>query len=398
MGLPDRRNEASRDQLDRLVGWLKESPIQALSGADAGGVFAWIDEATGQRPYLYSEITGYFMTLGSHLARVYPNDAGYWLERAKLAADWIMNVALRPNGALLSRKYPDRNAGARDMYSFENGVSAFFDCAMVGHGLLNVYGLTNEDRHLEAAIRLADFCLKAFESQDKRIRYALYDTRHSTPMKAEPRWSACWGPFEVKSVMFFHKLYLHTNIDAYLAFVERVSADALRAQTVVGGFGTGINPNIVHLHPHNYTVEGLLYLAAHGIRKDLRKAIHRAIDFTFATCLAGAGGALQQYSDNPAMRIPGIRSDVLAQSLRTFYIASIIDPQLEWLWESDVEKHLRVMDGFTLASGGTSYGEDENGRRHLHANAWCHFFNVEMRLYRQCYIGQARCTGGITIT
>lgn len=394
LGLPQRE----ADRLDRLLGWLKDAPLQEHSGADAGGVYAWIDEASGRRPYLYSEITGYFMTLAVQLARARPGEAGYWLHRARAAADWILDVALLPDGALLSRKYPDRAAGADDPYSFENGVSAFFDCAMVGYGLLNVHGFAHERRYLEAAVRLADFCLRAFESPDRRTRYALYGTRQGAPLAPGPRWSSSWGPFAVKCAMFFHTLYRYTGDARYAAFVERITVDALRVQNTAGGFGTGMNRDVVPLHPHNYAVEGLLYLAAHGLRDDLHGTIHRAVDFSFARGMDGDDGPLQQIADNPADRIAGIRSDVLAQSLRTYYVAKLIESRFEWSWERNVERYVQMLDACTLASGGTAYGEDEYGPRRLHANAWCHFFNVEMRLYRQRCLCGTRHTGRIVIT
>ncbi len=50
------------------LAWLARSNIQIAEGPDAGGVRAWLDETPGPPGFIYSEITGYFITLCCQLA------------------------------------------------------------------------------------------------------------------------------------------------------------------------------------------------------------------------------------------------------------------------------------------------------------------------------------------
>lgn len=366
--------------LQPQLDWLRASGVQVSDGPDEGGVFAWVDAQGTDGSFLYSEITGYFMTLATHLSRVAPEDD--WVARAERAAGWIVNVAMLDDGAMLTRKYPDANRGSDDPFSFDRGLSIFFDCAMVGFGLVNTYEASGNKEWLTAATRLADFCLEAFESSDESTRYAAYDTRKREPLPAADRWSHHFGSFELKSAMFFDSLASQTGNDAYSRFVERILPTALVDQHPSGRFGTNLTGEMTHLHPHNYTIEALLYLAGRQGRSDLLEHAKRAIDFAFAKCLNRDGKIVQAWSEKQDLVIPELRSDVLAQSLRSYQTAKLLDPAASWAWEERVPELEALLDSFSMPNGGTSYGQDEYGAKSSHANAWCHFFNTEMRLLK----------------
>ena len=358
--------------------WLARSGVQIAEGPDAGGVRAWLDETPGPPGFIYSEITGYFITLCCQLAR---GGDRAWIGRAERAATWIVERAMLPTGAVLSRKYeqsPER--AAADPYSFENGRVAFFDCAMVGFGLVELHTATGNARWLEAATAIGGFLDRAFGSAPED-GHSTFDAPTMAPVPAAPRWSSHFGPFELKGAMFLDALATATGAAAPRAFVDRLIGLALSRQHASGRFPTMPAGDTTHLHPHTYTIEGLLYLAARHDRQDLVQAAARGIDWTVTTCLARTP-QLQQWSEQPDLRIEGLRSDVLAQTLRAYEVIKLLSPQTTWSWEPQIAALHAQLDTFTLPSGGTPYGRDEYGPRTGHANAWCHFFAVEAKLFR----------------
>ncbi len=382
-------NELRLGSIARELCWLRASGLQSPSGSpDAGGVHAWIDEATGSPAYVYSEITGYFITLAVHLARYDRDGRRDWLERAEAAATWIAGVAQQNSGAILCRRYADPERGARDPFSFERKWVPLFDCAMVGFGLLCLHEATGGRRWLEAARRIGEFSLAAFRSDSGRRLHAIYDLRDSRPVEDEPRWSAHFGPFELKCALFLDRLHALTQETRYAELLERILVMALEAQHASGRFPTHPDGLSTHLHPHCYTLEGLLYLAARG-RRELLAPAHRGIDWAFRQCLL-TSEPVQQYSAEDALVIRGLRCDTVAQALRAYYVIKLLDPALRFEWEHELPALHRRMQAFSLPSGGTSYGRDEYGEKAAHANSWGHFFRVEMSLFREIY--QQRAT------
>jgi hypothetical protein len=362
--------------------WLRRSGIQAPAGTpEAGAVRAWLDETPGPPGFYYSEITGYFMTLCVHLHRY--DRTRDWLSPARAAAAWIVDRALHPSGGVLARLY-DSERPSDSAYSFENQVVPFFDCAMVGYGLLLTHEATGEARWLQAAQKIATFLMRHFDVANPS---AAYDLKQDRAAPVSHRWSHHFGSFELKGALFLDQLARSSGEPRGADFLGRILQVALASQLPEGRFRTDLERQTTHLHPHCYTLEGLLYLVARQGRRDLLAAAGRGLDWMFRTCLI-PGRLSQAWSTRPELAIGGLRSDVLSQALRLYQLHKMLEPEARWEWESNVDSLYGTLAGFTTASGGTGYGLDENGPKPLHANAWCHFFNLEAHLYRAARRGE----------
>ena len=363
------------------LAWLRNSGIQLASGPDAGGVRSWLDETPGAAPpkhgFIYSEITGYFMTLCRQLALAGDPE---WIARGEHAAAWIVDRALHPSGAVLSRKYADLESGKADPYSFENGRIAFFDCAMVGFGLLQIHALTGAGKWLDAAVRIGGFLEREFGTA-LADGHSTFDLNTGARTPPADRWSAHFAPFELKGAMFLDALADTTGSSAPRAFANRILEQALAAQLASGRFPTNQSGSATHLHPHTYTIEGLIYLAARRDQPELARAAARGVDWSFQTCL-DRPDQMQQWSEDGAATIEELRSDTLAQSLRAYALLKAMLPESRWGWEDHIPARYDQLATFALPSGGTSYGQDEYGAKSHHANAWCHMFAVEALLFR----------------
>jgi len=341
-------------------------------------VYAWLNEQTGEPAFVYSEITGYFLSLCANLHAVDPQ--GPWRERAVRAATWITEVAQHPSGGVLTRKFAQGKAGD-DPFAFERGLTLFFDATMVGYGLMNTYAITHDERWLAAAKKIGDFCVERFQDPEGKRHWAI-DLHTMAALPEAARWSQHFGPFELKGAMFLHALSEATHEPRYEALTQALLKNTLAAQRPEGRFPTYYpNGEATHLHPNAYVIEGLLYLAAHAGRSDLLDPAARALDWAFRTCLVRPD-RLHQWSDNPALTIRGLRSDVVAQCLRAYCIAKALKPTLHFEWETHLPELWTLLDSYLMPSGGTAYGVDETGQKLNHANAWCHFFGMEARLFR----------------
>ncbi|NRA32697.1 MAG: hypothetical protein HRU17_05085 [Polyangiaceae bacterium] len=362
--------------------WLQNSGIQIPDGDDIGGVYAWIDEAAAKPSFIYPEITGYYATLCCHLAAHQP-DAG-WIDRARSACDWILRVAQEEgSGAILGRKYVDDPTGAEsDIYAFEHRLTLFFDAVMVGYGLCSTFDATGDQRYLDAAIRVGDTCLELFESDGGQVRHAVYDLNKQAAVPSGPRWSAHFASFEMKGVMFLESLAKQSERPEYAAMAERMLVAALETQQESGRFPTDGSQAATHLHPHCYTLEGLLWLVSNRDRRELLPHIRRGIAWAFENCLL-IENRIQQWSEQPDLVIRGVRTDTVSQVFRAYHLTKMLDIDASWSWEGQLEPLYEKLSSFGTDSGATIYGEDEYGKKLSHSNSWCHMFRVEMLVYRQ---------------
>ena len=88
-----------------LKNWMINSGIQNIcSDSEKNGSFnSWYDADKKRYPFMYSEITGYGIS-----ALLYLHDKTkkpLFLERAKLAADWLINNALHECGGVIAKIY-----------------------------------------------------------------------------------------------------------------------------------------------------------------------------------------------------------------------------------------------------------------------------------------------------
>jgi hypothetical protein len=370
------------------MNWICESNVQVIDGVDKGGVYAWIDEESNRGSFLYSETTGYLISLIRNVS--YFDEDANLLKMARSAADWLLRVAQYEDGLLLSRKYC---GPSEDKFSFDNKNIGLFDNCIAAYGLLGIYRMTDEDRYLQQAENIANACLDHFFDKNLGLLGAIFDGKKKCIRTQSNHWSLHSGSFLLKCALMFVELSAARPKSRYQEAVNTLIDLALDKQLASGAFRTSKSSNQTHLHPHTYTVEALLYLGHEWRRADLLESAKCAIDFSFTNCLNISDGVWHSWPtpDNYCGAI--LRSDVIAQSLRAYYIARLVGIEFQQDWESLLLDLHDLLDSFTLAAGGTSYGLSNQGILIQHANSWCHFFRIEMELFRYCYENQLPLPG-----
>ena len=369
-----------RSRTKSSVDWLLDSAIQVTTGTDCGGAHAWLDEETRRGAYLYSESTGYLITLLSNLVEVIEEPR--LLGRAQNAGDWLIRVGQHESGLLLGRKYA---CPGSDSFSFEGGRVALFDNCVAGYGLLNLYRITASEKYLRHAVKIAERCADVFFNDDSSLLGPVFDLKAHRIQAQEDRWSLHNGSFLLKCALFLVSVAALTGNTRFKKLIDPLLRLATGRQLPNGAFRTDRAADRTHLHPHGYTIEGLLFLAFEWQRDDLFEAAKNAIDFSFRECLDPLAGVRHSWPTPDNYCGARLRSDVIAQHLRAYYIAKILDESCLTQWEDRIDDLHSLLDGFALDSGGTSYGLSESGSLIRHANSWCHFFRIETELYRHCH-------------
>ena len=230
LGQSNKELEREVDDLRRaLRGWLGSGPIDSPTGA----FYAWLEEASGRSTFEYPEITGYALTY--LMGR--PDLSSAEIERGLRAANW------------LQRRLERDEFSARD--GWDSGAHYSFDLGMIATGLILFGRRCESERHISAGIALAEKLRDAARSAPGLS--AILDGSPSTSRKG---WSTEGRPHLLKvvqSLLLAEDAGLAGSREAAALLVEEISA----LQRSDGSFPTQPGDEMVMLHPHLYTIEGL---------------------------------------------------------------------------------------------------------------------------------------------
>ena len=289
--------------------WFLTSDAQDTDpGSDTCGCYnAWYDQEKKGYSFGYSEITGYAL---SALAN-YPsmaNDPAMG-KKADLALEWL-------NGKMMDPLHGGYHC--RVMDGRIHPWLCSFDNAMILNGLANMYRATGKDAFLNEAIRTGDWLLDFMKDRNGSFT-AKYDVSTCKYIESDERWSTQSGSFLVKNVIGLLNLTDITGDTSYGEYARGVCEQALMAQQKDGRFITNTRLKDTYLHPHCYSIEGLM-TAGHYFKEE------RYIE----ACVKGANWLKQIFA--ACGRIPrefvhgnyseNISSDSTSQSLRIWTLLS----------------------------------------------------------------------------
>lgn len=363
--------------VDRAVSWLLGSGIQHLKGQEKfrGGVAAWYELDERRYPFLYSEITGYALTAFLFLHRLKPRKE--LIRGASLAARWLLRHAFNKDGGVKTRLYLAKDYVSPN-YSFDQGRVYAFDAAMVGYGLLQFFKVSGEEAYRKAFERSLEFLVCRMRKKDGTF-YPYFDPRSGRCGEDFEKWSDQGGSFHAKLALFLIDAYRLTKEEAYRRYALQLLDAARKTQMRDGRFITGKKDGSTHLHPHAYTLEGLLYGGVHLGRKEYVDAALRGLEWTFGGVSAD-GSVSSLYGGGTFSHHE--RSDIVAQVLRIASILYALRPrelQSRLLILERIKNHLLLFQyhGDTNQTGGFLYGSATDGLLRAHLNSWATMFAVQ---------------------
>lgn len=349
------------DRIDLVKKWILDSGIQS----ETGGVYAWYDIENRSYSYLYSEITGYAITLMSFLYRI-TKDAAF-LGHAERAAQWIIQDASDPSGGVLTREYVKNSI---EHYSFERGNIYSFDCAMVAFGMLKLYRITADKTYLDCAEKIISLLNKKMLKADG-LYYPIFDTRNNKAQEKTDKWSTQSGSFHCKLALCLCELADIKKDASYSAQAKRLIDVSIQNFYRDERFITNTADNTSHMHPHSYTLEGMLYYSFKMNDASYRSVIEKAFKWA-GTLQAADGGFPTQVFGAGRRDISHQRSDIQAQMLRLAYF---IKPNFDR--EKLLERLLVFQNVQASENNGFLFGTKENGVFQKHVNSWCSMFALQ---------------------
>jgi len=349
------------DRIHLAENWILDSGIQS----ENGGFYAWQDMNDRSHSYLYSEITGYAITLMSFLYLVTKNSI--FIEHAESAARWLIKNAMHPTGGVLTRDY---TKDAVEHYSFERGNIYSFDCTIAAFGMLKIYAITRDKRYLKCAEDIADFLINKMLKKNNQF-FAVFDTKNDRPYEGSEKWSTQSGSFHCKLVMFFCELSAVKKTPSFNNISKNLIDSSVKGFYKNGRFITNPADSTSHLHPYSYTLEGIVYYSYrtkdNSYKDIIEESFNRIVDLQDSN-----GGFPTQTSEDGRRDVLHQRCDIQAQILRlSYFIRS----------ELTREKLLDRLSGFqnvsTDSRGGFLFGTDKDGSFKRHSNAWCSMFALQ---------------------
>jgi uncharacterized protein YyaL (SSP411 family) len=231
--------------------WLLDSGIQDTNaGSPRYGSFrAWYDTEHKDYSFTYSEITGIAITAFMYLNKLEADPL--LIERAKLAADWLIGTALdRENGGFRCRYYSQDNGSFPWLCSF--------DVSLCLNGLVNLYRCTGEEKYLETGQRVGDWLVNFMQKEDGAF-YAKYHVDERRMIDSQERWSMQSGSYHAKNILGLLNLSSVTGNTIYEDSARKFCQWVLKLQEADGRFITNQKLGDTYMHPHCYSLEGLLY-------------------------------------------------------------------------------------------------------------------------------------------
>lgn len=365
--------------------WLLYSGIQHLTSNEKlkGGVACWYELGQKQYPFLYSEITGYALSALCFLFRIYREQI--FLQRAVLAVSWLIQNALHSNGGIRTRLYLVKDYVSPN-YCFNYERIYAFDTSMVGYGLVQFYQKQPSKLVGDAIEKIAHFLITQMRRADGSF-HPYYDAKTGRCDEDLDKWSDQRGTFHAKCALFFTDLYKSTRTELYRKVAFGLLESAVEEQLADGRFVTGRKDCSTHLHPHAYTLEGLLYGGIYFKKNHFIEAALRG--FQWALNGVSVDGSVSSYYVDRRFSFHE-RSDIVAQLLRIGTIlyslkANKMRPYMEIL--SRIGKHLLLFQYHAdkRQKGGFIYGAATDGLVRDHLNAWGTMFAMQaLWMYDRC--------------
>ncbi|GAB4110592.1 MAG: hypothetical protein Fur005_12090 [Roseiflexaceae bacterium] len=366
--------------LDQAAEWiLRAAQVRSANPEHDGGFISWYDTETQTPAYVYSEISGYMLTLLASLWERTGDER--FRESAIRCGEWFLRTVHEPTGGYrcLFPLSPNRFAFKQDLiYTFDGGV--------ILSGLVNLYRITERPAFLAAAVTLGDWLIGPMQKPSGAF-LPLLDLRDGSTPENEHEWSLCSGSYHTKIAIGLTNLYDITRAEKYKRAALAACEYALSFQQPDGRFVSFPNEGGTNVHPHCYSAEGLWVVGSYFERQEYLEASARATAWVWSQ-QAEDGLVPRHYHNNGPLYSE--RVDILCQALRLALIhraegrlPASIDAQIARL--IPIIQRNQAQSSDPQADGAFYFGRQSDGSLTPHANCWVTQFALQALLLEQEY-------------
>ncbi len=259
--------------ISQLKNWLLHSGIQSMDDdVTKGSIRIYYNHKTDSYEFAYSELTGYAITSFLFVNKFEQDPI--LIERAKLAAEYIVNLANRNiYGAIDDRFYYDSQTMRPWLFSFDNGICL--------NGIANLYRQVKDEKYLKIAKEIASWLIHDMQKPDGSF-HAAYDYKENKIIEDPSTWSLYSGPHHAKISIGLLNLYELTQEDILKERAFKICDWAMRKQKNDGRFVTFQLKDDTQIHAHLYAAEALLYMGLKYQNEQYMKSSRKATDWVLS--------------------------------------------------------------------------------------------------------------------
>lgn len=352
--------------------WLLNSGIQNMHNRPKlyGSFNSWYDKDLKIYPYIYSEVTGYGVTLFLYLDKLSKDDK--CLPGAVAAANWLLKYAYEEPSNIVKFRfyYHIDDFSPRHAYAFDTG--------MIINGLVNLYRQTKDKSLLNKSIDMANWVTDVMQRKDGAF-FSFYDIDDNIRLLSPDRWSKRPGAYHTKICFCLLGLYDIVKNEKYLEAARRICDWALGQQLEDGRFLCISEENITNAHPHCYGIEGLLYAGIYLNEEKYIKSAIKGIVWLLDKQLPNGGIPSEFIGERIVLKE---RCDALAQMIRLSLITLDMRKLSEKYTPSIAKMINRLLEFQSQeldlsAKGGFYYIMYSDGNKVNHINSWATMFALQ---------------------
>lgn len=367
-------------RIQKAAHWLVKSGVQVVSDnpLNEGGYVCWYEQDTQIMPYVYSEITGYLVTMMCFLYK--QTGEIQYLNSAIRAGDWLVRTAHEPTGGFrcLFPLAPSR-------FEYKNNQIYAFDCGVILNGLVELYRATHNPKYLAASVSVGDWLVQDVQKLDGAFR-PVFDIEKGEFIESDKEWSLCSGSYHTKVAIGLTNLYDVTRQEKYLRSAIKGCDFALTFLQPDGRFVSFPSEGGTNSHPHAYSAEGLWVVGKYLDREDYLQASARATNWLLEW--QSPEGYVPRHFHN-GEPVYNERVDILSQSLRLAAI-HLGEKRLPEELKAKLPALVAVVSRNQAASddarvnGAFYFGRLSSGEIMPHANVWVTSFAMQgLHLFEQ---------------
>ncbi len=304
-----------KKRLDMALSWLENSGIVR----NDGGVYCWYDMENDSYPFIYPEITAYYIS-----TQLYLNQ----LEKAKVFGEWLVQNGQykgrdqKAKGGFYWKVFPEKRK-SKFVYTFDTGMCI--------NALVELYRKTKNQKFLDSALLAGDWLVEKMQQPNGSFQ-PCYNLTLKDRYRIDDKWSRHPGIFHSKLSISLLKLYGLTGEGKYKESAVKLCHWA-HLQDI-------FTDKKVYVHALCYGAEGMLYHANYfNDREYLTHAVWLASKIADTQGLDGGVGRwcyLNGCEDQ--------NTEATAQAVRLWIILSHMFPKDEFFVEN-IESGLNYLFG-----------------------------------------------------
>lgn len=345
--------------------WLLTSGIQIPAGPERGGVAGWLNEQ-GHPEFVYTEVTGYYLTAMAFLLAVSCGEDKVAILNANRALEWLLRCCGQ------GKVPPTRRYLCGHNHDWRSRVLFAFDLAMTLRGVAAVQGLVPEDQRRPVQEVLVNGLLRFCKPAATLIPFLPHHTVQVTDVPV--RWSTTPGPYQLKiaaSLLLSLNSEMRPELEHASRKIHSQWCSDLRGHGLTGQW-----------HADLYFIEGLILF---GLQNQDTQAWRMAAE-SYQALVDRCGDSPNSSKEIPPS-VTATRSDVVAQLLRAGCVLECNGYLKEPIWAERLDRLALSLKQFVNDDGAVSFRPIHLGDQ-THWNTWCALF-----AYQALYFYETRSRG-----